>query len=120
MILKIFLAISGITLAIQDYKERKINTLLGLVYLFAMSWYITNSIIFAFIISIFYLLMDGLGKPIDGAFILLTIWAILYVGSSIWLFIAGLILFYRFATEERVPFVCVSNILILISILGRF
>lgn len=119
MILKIFLVISGLVLAYQDYKERKINTLLGLIYLFAMSWYITNSNVFAFIISLFYLLMDGLGKPIDGAFILLTVWAILYAGSGLWLFIAGLILFYRFATEERVPFVCVSNILILISIIGR-
>lgn len=119
MILKIFLVISGLVLAYQDYKERKINTLLGLVYLFAMSWYITNSNVFAFIISLFYLLMDGLGKPIDGAFILLTVWAILYAGSGFWLFIAGLILFYRFVTEERVPFVLVSNILILISVIGR-
>ena len=119
MILKIFLVISGLVLAYQDCKERKINTLLGLIYLFAMGWYITNSNVFAFIISLFYLLMDGLGKPIDGAFILLTVWAILYAGSGIWLFIVGLILFYRFVTEERIPFVCVSNILILVSILGR-
>ena len=119
MILKIFLVISGITLAIQDYKERKVSTILGLIYLFTMSWYITNSHVFAFIISLFYLLMDGVGKPIDGAFILLTVWAILYAGSGFWLCIAGLILFYRFVTEERVPFVFVSNILILVSIIGR-
>jgi hypothetical protein len=116
MILKILLLGSGITLAIQDYKERKVNTILSLGFILVTCAYLSVSITFTIALLLLWLYTVLVDKPIDNCFLFLTVFALMTSHHLIPNLLTGTLLWYIFSGEEKVPFILVCNILILLAV----
>lgn len=116
MILKIFLVISGITLAIQDYTERKVSTILSLGFILVTCAYLSVSTPVTIALILLFLYTVSVDKPIDNCFLFLTIFALMTSHHLMPNLLTGTLLWYIFSGEEKVPFILVSNILILLTI----
>ena len=116
MILKILLLVSGITLAIQDYKERKVSTILSLGFIFVTCAYLSISTPFTIALLLLWLYTVLIGKPIDNCFLFLTVFALMTSHHLIPNLLTGTLLWYIFSGEEKVPFIFVCNILIILTV----
>lgn len=116
MILKILLIVSGITLAIQDYKERKVNTILSLGFILVTCAYLSVNIAFTIALLLLWLYTVLVDKPIDNCFLFLTILTIMTSHHLIPNLLTSTLLWYMFSGEEKVPFILVSSVLILLTV----
>ena len=116
MILKILLLVSGIILALQDYKERKVSTILSLGFIIVTCSYFSIGIAFTIALLLLWLYTVLVDKPIDNCFLFLTIFALMTSHHLIPNLLTGTLLWHIFSGEEKVPFVLVSNILILLTV----
>lgn len=117
MILKILLLASGITLAIQDYKERKVSTILSLGFILVTCTYFSVSIAFTIAVLLLWLYTVLVDKPIDNCFLFLTVFALMTSYHLIPNLLTGTLLWYIFSDEEKVPFIFVCNILIILTVI---
>lgn len=117
MILKILLLASGITLAIQDYKERKVSTILSLDFILVTCTYFSVNIAFTIALLLLWLYTVLVDKPIDNCFLFLTVFALMTSHHLIPNLLTGTLLWYIFSGEEKVPFIFVCNILIIITVI---
>lgn len=116
MILKIFLVISGLVLAYQDYKERKVSTILSLGFILVTCAYLSVSTPVTIALILLFLYTVLVDKPIDNCFLFLTIFALMTSHHLIPNLLTGTLLWYIFSGEEKVPFILVSNVLILLTV----
>lgn len=116
MILKILLLASGITLAIQDYKERKVSTILSLEFILIACAYFSVNIAFTIALLLLWLYIVLVDKPIDNCFLFLTVFALLNSHHLIPNLLTGTLLWYIFSGEEKVPFIFVCNVLIILTV----
>lgn len=116
MILKILLVVSGVVLALQDYKERKVSTILSLGFILVTCAYFSISIAFTIAILLLWLYTVLVDKPIDNCFLFLTVFALMTSHHLIPNLLTGTLLWYIFSGEEKVPFIFVCNILILLTV----
>lgn len=116
MILKIFLVISGLVLAYQDYKERKVSTILSLIFILVTCAYLSVSTPVTIALILLFLYTVLVDKPIDNCFLFLTIFALMTSHHLIPNLLTGTLLWYIFSGEEKVPFILVSNVLILLTV----
>jgi hypothetical protein len=116
MILKILLLVSGIILALQDYKERKVSTVLSLGFILVTCTYFKISVAFMIATLLLWLYTVIVDKPIDNCFLFLTIFALMTSHHLIPNLLTGTLLWYIFSGEEKVPFILVCNILILLTV----
>lgn len=116
MILKILLLVSGIILAIQDYKERKVSTILSLGFILVTCAYLSVNIAFTIALLLLGLYTVLIGKPIDNCFLFLTILSLMTSHHLIPNLLTSTLLWYIFSGEEKVPFILVSNVLILLTV----
>ena len=116
MILKILLLVSGIILAIQDYKERKVSTILSLGFILVTSTYFSVSIAFTIALLLLWLYTVLVDKSIDNCFLCLTVFALMTSHHLIPNLLTGTLLWYIFSGEEKVPFIFVCNILIILTV----
>lgn len=116
MILKILLMVSGIILALQDYKARKVNTVLSLGFILVTCAYFSIGITFMIAILLLWFYTVLVDKPIDNCFLFLTIFALVNSHHLIPNLLTGTLLWYIFSGEEKVPFIFVCNILILLTV----
>ena len=116
MILKILLMASGIILALQDYKERKVSTILSLGFILVTCTYFSISIAFTIALLLLWLYTVLVDKPIDNCFLFLTVFALMTSHHLIPNLLTGTLLWYIFSGEEKVPFILVCNILILLTV----
>ena len=117
MILKILLLVSGITLAIQDYKERKVSTILSLGFILVTCSYFSVNIAFTVALLLLWLYTVLADKPIDNCFLFLTVFALMTSRHLIPNLLTGTLLWYIFSGEEKVPFIFVCNILIILTVI---
>lgn len=117
MILKILLIVSGIILALQDYKERKVNTILSLGFILITCAYFSISIAFTISLLLLWLYTVLVDKPIDNCFLFLTVFALMTSHHLIPNLLTGTLLWYIFSGEEKVPFIFVCNILIILTVI---
>lgn len=116
MILKILLLVSGIVLALQDYKERKVNTILSLGFILVTCVYFSIGITFTIALLLLWLYTVLVDKPIDNCFLFLTVFALVNSHHLIPNLLTGTLLWYIFSGEEKVPFILVCNSLILLTV----
>ena len=116
MILKIFLVISGLVLAYQDYTERKVSTILSLGFILVTCAYLSVSTPVTIALILLFLYTVLVDKPIDNCFLFLTIFALMTSHHLIPNLLTGTLLWYIFSGEEKVPFILVSNVLILLTV----
>lgn len=116
MILKILLLGSGIILALQDYKERKVSTILSLGFIIVTCSYFSIGIAFTIALLLLWLYTVLVDKPIDNCFLFLTVFALMTSHHLIPNILTGTLLWYIFSGEEKVPFIFVCNILILLTV----
>lgn len=116
MILKIFLVISGLVLAYQDYKERKVSTILSLIFILVTCAYLSVSTPVTIALLLLGLYTVLIGKPIDNCFLFLTILSLMTSHHLIPNLLTSTLLWYIFSGEEKVPFILVSNVLILLTV----
>lgn len=116
MILKILLLVSGVILALQDYKERKVSTVLSLGFILVTCSYFSVSIAFTLALLLLWLYTVLGDKPIDNCFLFLTVFALMNSNHLIPNLLTGTLLWYIFSGEEKVPFIFVCNILILLTV----
>ena len=116
MILKILLLVSGITLAVQDYRERKVSTILSLGFILVTCAYLSVNIAFTIALLLLWLYTVLVDKPIDNCFLFLTVFALMASHHLIPNILTGTLLWYIFSGEEKVPFIFVCNILILLTV----
>lgn len=116
MILKILLLASGITLAIQDYKEKKVSTILSLDFILVTCAYFSVSIAFTIALLLLWLYTVLVDKPIDNCFLFLTVFALMTSHHLIPNLLTGTLLWYIFSGEEKVPFILVCNSLIVLTV----
>lgn len=116
MILKILLLVSGVTLAMQDYKERKVSTILSLGFILVTCTYFSISIAFTIALLLLWLYTVLVDKPIDNCFLFLTVFALMNSHHLIPNLLTGTLLWYIFSGEEKVPFILVCNSLILLTV----
>lgn len=116
MILKILLLVSGITLALQDYKDRKVSTILSLGFILVTCAYLSVNIAFTIALLLLWLYTVIVDKPIDNCFLFLTIFALMTSHHLIPNLLTGTLLWYIFSGEEKVPFILVCNSLILLTV----
>lgn len=116
MILKILLLVSGIILALQDYKERKVSTILSLGFILVTCAYLSVNIAFTIALLLLWLYTVLVDKPIDNCFLFLTVFALMTSHHLIPNILIGTLLWYIFSGEEKVPFIFVCNILILLTV----
>lgn len=119
LIIRGSMLVSGIILAIQDYKERKVSTILSLGFILVTCTYFSVNITFTIALLLLWLYTVLVDKPIDNCFLFLTVFALMTSHHLIPNLLTGTLLWYIFSGEEKVPFIFVCNILILVSILGR-
>ena len=116
MILKILLLVSGVILALQDYKERKVNTVLSLGFILVTCSYFSIGVTFTIALLLLWLYTVLVDKPIDNCFLFLTIFALVNSHHLIPNLLTGTLLWYIFSGEEKVPFILVCNSLILLTV----
>ena len=116
MILKILLLVSGVILALQDYKERKVSTILSLGFILVTCAYFSISITFTIAMLLLWLYTVLADKPIDNCFLFLTVFALLNSHHLIPNLLTGTLLWYIFSGEEKVPFILVCNSLIILTV----
>ena len=116
MILKMLLMVSGIILALQDYKERKVSTILSLGFILVTCAYFSIGIAFTIALLLLWLYAVLVDKPIDNCFLFLTVFALVNSHHLIPNLLTGTLLWYIFSGEEKVPFILVCNILILLTV----
>ena len=116
MILKILLMVSGIVLALQDYKERKVNTVLSLGFILVTCAYFSIGITFTIALLLLWLYTVLVDKPIDNCFLFLTVFALVNSHHLIPNLLTGTLLWYIFSGEEKVPFILVCSVLILLTV----
>ena len=117
MILKILLMVSGIILALQDYKERKVSTVLSLGFILVTCTYLSVNIAFTIALLLLWLYTVLVDKPIDNCFLFLTVFTLMTSHHLIPNLLTGTLLWYIFSCEEKVPFVFVCNILIILTVI---
>lgn len=117
MILKILLLVSGIILALQDYKERKVSTILSLGFILVTCAYLSVNIAFTIALLLLWLYTVLVDKPIDNCFLFLTVFTLMTSHHLIPNLLTGTLLWYIFSGEEKVPFIFVCNILIILTII---
>ena len=115
MILKILLLVSGIILALQDYKERKVSAILSLGFIIVTCSYFSIGIAFTIALLLLWLYTVLVDKPIDNCF--LTVFALMTSHHLIPNLLTGTLLWYIFSGEEKVPFIFVCNILIILTVI---
>lgn len=116
MILKILLLVSGIILALQDYRERKVSTILSLGFILVTCAYLNVNIAFTIALPLLWLYTVLVDKPIDNCFLFLTVFALMTSHHLIPNVLTGTLLWYIFSGEEKVPFIFVCNILIMLTV----
>lgn len=116
MILKIILLVSGIILALQDYKERKVNTVLSLGFILVTCTYFSVNITFTIALLLLWLYTVLVDKPVDNCFLFLTVFALMTSHHLIPNLLTGTLLWYIFSGEEKVPFIFVCNVLIILTV----
>lgn len=116
MILKILLLISGVILALQDYKERKVSTILSLGFILVTCAYFSISIAFMIALLLLWFYTVLVDKPIDNCFLFITVFALVNSHHLIPNLLTGTLLWYIFSGEEKVPFILVCNSLILLAV----
>lgn len=109
--------ISGVILALQDYKERKVNTILSLGFILVTCAYLSISIAFMIALLLLWLYTVIVDKPIDNCFLFLTVFALMTSHHLIPNLLTGTLLWYIFSGEEKVPFIFVCNILIILTVI---
>lgn len=109
--------VSGIVLALQDYKERKVNTILSLGFILVTCAYLSVNIAFTIALLLLWLYTVLVDKPIDNCFLFLTVFALVNSHHLISNLLTGTLLWYIFSGEEKVPFILVCNSLILLTVI---